>query len=137
MGALAPVFSNVLLQRSSTQREFLTRSVTLREQLYSDFIKEASELYVTSLTRNLEDFGRLIHLYELVSRIRLIASGPVVKAAEEFVKQILMHFAEKNLTIEQLQNIALTSKVHPLQHFSEVCRVELQAIARNMKLPSM
>jgi len=96
--------------------------VTLREQLYSDFIK---------------DFGRLIHLYELVSRIRLMASSPVVKAAEDFVKQILMHFAEENLTIEQLQNIALTSKVHPLQHFSEVCRVELQAITRNMKLPTM
>jgi hypothetical protein len=111
--------------------------VALREQLYSDFIKEASELYVASLTHNLEDFGRLIRLYELVSRIRLMASVSVVKAAEEFVKQILVHFAEENLTIEQLRNTALTSKTHPLQHFSEVCRTELQAIAHNMKLPTM
>ena len=136
VGALAPVFSNVLLQRSSTQREFLTRSVALREKLYSEFIQLSSELYVNSLTSSLEDFGRMVGLYELVSRIRLIASDSVVSAAEEFVKEILRHFSEENLTVEQLQAIALSSKEHPLRHFSEVCRAELRSISRNMRLPT-
>jgi hemerythrin len=78
----------------------------------------------------------MVGLYELVSRIRLIASDSVVSAAEEFVKEILRHFSEENLTVEQLQAIALSSKEHPLRHFSEVCRAELRSISRNMRLPT-
>jgi hypothetical protein len=42
--------------------------VTSREALYSDFIKEASGLFVASVTHNLEDLGDMVSLYALVQR---------------------------------------------------------------------
>ena len=135
IGSLAPVFSSVILQRSTTHREFLTRNTALREVLYSDFIREASALYVSSLTRDLENFDQLIGLYALVSRIRLVSSDMVVDAAEAFVRVILGHFAERNLSVAELQQVALAAKAPPLEAFSVACRIELQTISSTMRLP--
>ena len=53
IGALAPVLTNVLVQRSAARRDLAKRTVGHREALYSDFINEASGLFVTSVTHNL------------------------------------------------------------------------------------
>ena len=99
VGALGPVLSSYVLQRSAAQCELSNRQIALRESLYSDFIKEASRLYATSLTQALENLDDLVALYALVSRIRLFASEPVVRAAEEFVKQIVGHYGKPNLRV--------------------------------------
>ena len=82
VGALAPVLSNFILQRSVTQRDLLNRQISQRETLYSDFINEASRIYAKSVTHDLENMDELVSLYALVSRIRLMATEPVVRAAE-------------------------------------------------------
>ena len=63
VGALAPVLSSVLVQRSAARRELANRMVASREALYSDFIKEASRLLVASVTHNLENLGDLVSVY--------------------------------------------------------------------------
>src|SRR5271154_6864881 len=130
IGGLAPVMSNYVLQRGQTQRDLLNRQITQRETLYSDFIKEASSLYANSVTRSLENLDGLVSLYALVSRIRLTASEPVLHAAEAFVKQIVQHYGEPNLTGEQIRAAALSAKADPLDVFSLACRRELQDILR-------
>src|SRR5713101_4578622 len=62
VGALGPVLSSYVLQRSAAQREISNRQIALRETLYSDFIKEASRLYATSLTHVLENLDDLVSL---------------------------------------------------------------------------
>jgi hypothetical protein len=126
VGALGPVLSSYVLQRSAAQRELSNRQIALRESLYSDFIKEASRLYATSLTQALENLDDLVALYALVSRIRLFASEPVVVAAEEFVKQIVAHYGKPNLSVEQIRTAALSAKADPLDVFSFACRKELR-----------
>ena len=127
VGAVAPVFSNYVSQRSLARRELLNRQVALRETLYVDFIKEASRAYADSMTNVLETIDELVSLYALVSRIRLIASKPVLKAAEALVKVIVHHYGEPNLTVAQLRDAALSS-ADPLDVFSTACRRELQEI---------
>ncbi len=75
IGAIAPVLSSYVLQRSVAERETSSRDISLREALYSDFIKEASRLYLVSLNNLLENLDDLVPLYALVSRIRLFASA--------------------------------------------------------------
>ena len=79
---MAPVLSNYVFQRSLAQREFLNRQITQRETVYSDLIKEASRAYADSMTHGLETPDELVSLYALVSRIRWLASKPVLEAAE-------------------------------------------------------
>ena len=130
IGALAPVLSSYVLQRSVAQREVSNREIGLREGLYSDFIKEASRTYLVSLTHELEDLGDLMELYSLVSRIRLFASEPVVLAAEDLVKRIVEHYGDPNLSIEQIRARALAAKADPLDVFSLACRKELRDLIR-------
>jgi hypothetical protein len=128
VGALAPVLSNYMLQRSQTQRDLLNRQMSQRETLYSDFIKGASPVYANSLTHSLEALDELVSLYSLVSRIRLLASEPVVDAAETIVRQILQHYGEPNLSVEQMRAAALAAHADPLDDFSIACRKELRDI---------
>jgi predicted methyltransferase len=134
VGALAPVLSNFVLQRSVTQRDLLNRQISQRETLYSDFINEASRIYAKSVTQDLEDMDELVSLYALVSRIRLMATEPVVRAAEAFVKLIVTHYGEPNLTVEQIRSAALSAKAEPLDVFSLACRKELRMILKRGEL---
>jgi hypothetical protein len=63
-----------------------------------------------------------------VSRIRLLASEPVVDAAETIVRQILQHYGEPNLSVEQMRAAALAAHADPLDDFSVACRKELRDI---------
>jgi len=128
VGSLAPVLSNYVIQRSLTQRDLLYRQLGQREVLYSDFIKEASRLYADAMIHELEDLNALVSLYALVSRIRLLASDPVVIAAEDFVKLIVQHYGDPNLTLDQMRAAALSEKADPLDVFSSACRRELRDI---------
>jgi hypothetical protein len=130
VGALGPVLSNYVLQRSQTQRDLMSKLIAQRENLYSDFIKEASSIYANSVTHNLENLDELVSLYALVSRIRLLASEPVLLAAENFVKQIVQHYGEPNLTVEQMRAAVLSAKADPLDVFSFACRKELGDILK-------
>jgi hypothetical protein len=134
IGALAPLLSNFLLQRSVTQRDLLNRQISQREMLYSDFINEASRAYAKSVMHDLEDLDELVSLYALVSRIRLMATEPVVHAAEDFVKSIVAHYGEPNLTVEQIRAAALSAKGEPLDVFSLACRKELRTILQRGEL---
>lgn len=134
VGALAPVLSNFILQRSVTQRDLLNRQISQRETLYSDFINEASRIYAKSVTNNLEEMDELVSLYALVSRIRLMATEPVVRAAEAFVKRIVTHYGEPNLTVDQIVSAALSAKGEPLDVFSLACRKELRVILQRGEL---
>ena len=116
VGAVAPVFSNYVSQRSLARRELLNRQVALRETLYVDFIKEASRAYADSMTNVLETIDELVSLYALVSRIRLIASKPVLEAAEALVKVIVHHYG-RLLTIERASRARCSSpRIAPRSH---------------------
>jgi hypothetical protein len=128
VGSLAPVLSNYVLQRSATERDLLNRQLGQRESLYSDFIKEASRLYADAMIHELDDLNDIVSLYALVSRIRLLASEPVVRAAEDFVKLIVQHYGDPNLTLEEIRTAALSQRADPLDIFSFACRRELRNI---------
>jgi hypothetical protein len=134
VGALAPVLSNFILQRSVTQRDLLNRQISQRETLYSDFINEASRIYAKSVTHDFENIDELVSLYALVSRIRLMATEPVVHAAESFVKIVVANYGEPNLSPEQIRAAALSAKTEPLDVFSLACRRELRTILQRGEL---
>jgi hypothetical protein len=134
VGVLVPVLSNVILLRGRIQRDLLNRQIPQQEKLYSDFINEASRIYARSITSNLETLDELVSLYALVSRMRLMASESVVQAAETFVKQVVLHYGEPNLTVEEMRAAALAAKADPLDIFSFACRKELRNILRRGEL---
>jgi hypothetical protein len=106
----------------------LERELGARQSLYSAFIQFATKIYVDATTKELEDADDLVALYALISRIRLIASAPVIEAAEEFAANVTKRYGEKAIPIEVLKNTTLSPHIDPLNAFSSRCRDELRSL---------
>ena len=129
LGALTPVLSNYVLQRSATQRDLVTRELADRQTLYSDFIANAARLYADAITSNTFQMNDAVGLYALVSRMRLVAPPRVVAAAEAAARKILERYKADNVPLENLPVSALSSGLDPLQEFSTTCRGDLLDLA--------
>ena len=71
-----------LNQHKQTVRELTQARYREREALYAQFITEASRLAVDALTHSLDTLEKLVILYGIIGRIRLVASEEVLAEAE-------------------------------------------------------
>ena len=137
VGGLASLASTWVSERTRHKRDLLQREITKRETTYSDFINNASKLYVASATHNLNDddanleseLEGAVSLYGIASRIRLFASDRVIKEAEAVLDLILMQFGAENISVHELREKKLNER-DPLKTFSVSCRRELQDLQR-------
>lgn len=131
VGGLASLTSTWLGERSRHRRDLVQREISKRESAYSDFIEQASKLFVASATHNINDdeveVEGTVSLYAVASRIRLFASDQVMKAAEQVLDLIIKQYGSENVSIEQLRQTA-AEKRDPLKDFSVICRRELKEI---------
>jgi hypothetical protein len=136
VGGLASLASTLVGERSRHRRDLLQRELAKRETVYSDFIDQASKLYVASATRQIEDddaeLEGVVALYAVASRLRLFANDQVIMEAEKVVDQIIMQYGAENVSAEQLRESAFEKKDDPLKAFSIICRRELQYLHRGM-----
>jgi hypothetical protein len=130
LGGLTPIISNYLIQRGLTQRELLTRELVERQNLYAEFIRFGTTLYVSAMTKEPQDenFDDLVALYALVGRIRLYASAPVIEAAQDFAALVNETYGSAAVSTEDLRSATLKPHLDPLHPFSVECRKELEEI---------
>jgi hypothetical protein len=135
VGGLASLTSTWVGERSRHRRDMVQREIAKRETAYADFIDQASKVFVASATHNInDDEGELVgtvSLYAVASRIRLFASDPVMKEAEQVLDLIFTQYGAENLSVEQLRKTAMEKK-DPLKDFSAICRRELNDVQRRM-----
>jgi hypothetical protein len=130
VGGSATIATAWVTQRVQGQRELVSAEIRKRELLYTKFISECSKLAVDSLDHALDRPETLLQVYALQNRIRLTASDAVIVAATQTINLILKQYFERNITIEELRELAHpnNSDNDPLKVFSEACRNELQQI---------
>jgi hypothetical protein len=140
VGGLASLASTWVSERTRHKRDLIQREITKRETTYSDFIDQASKLFVTSATHNINDADAAsletelegaVSLYGIASRIRLFASDRVIEEAEAVLDLILVQFGAENISVDQLREKKLNER-DPLKAFSISCRRELKDIQRVM-----
>ena len=125
VGAAASIGTTWITQRTQTVRAQMKGKLRDRESLYGEFITEASRLTVEALSHSLEQPERLVKLYGILGRIRLVAADPVLVAAEACCRQIVDLYSEPNMTIEQIRVAFERDRVDPIKDFSTACRKEL------------
>ena len=128
VGGSATVATAWLTQKTLTRRELNVRDMRQREKLYGDFIGECARLLIDAFTHTLEDPEKLLPLYALTNRIRLTASQPVVAEAERLLARITEQYFSRNLTVEEMRQLARSNDADPLRTFGETCRMELKSI---------
>ena len=123
-GALATILTSWVRQRRQHRDLLTSRTNSKREELYKSFIEEASRLYADALIKDKSEISELVDLYALIGRMKIQSSDDVIEAAERVGRLILETYLSPNRTFADLPD--LLNEVHPLRHFSEACRRELQ-----------
>ena len=129
VGAGASIFTTWMTQRSQFIRERAVEELRRRELLYEEFIKDASNSVIDSLSNSLDQPEKFVELYSNLSRIRLLSSPPVLAAAEECCRQIVELYSKPNMTVEEIRTSFEVNHFDPLQEFSAACRAELHQFA--------
>jgi hypothetical protein len=129
VGAVVSGFIAWNTQRMQTVRELIQERLRERQALYGEFITEASRLVVDAVSHSLETTEKLVNLYGILGRIRLVSSGKVLAEAEKCVRQIVDLYESPNLTVEQVRASMDSDDFDPLKGFSSACRAELLRVA--------
>ncbi len=128
VGGSATVATAWITQKTLTRRELNTRDMRQREKLYGDFIAECARLLIDAFSHTLDAPEKLLELYALTNRIRLTASPPVLAEAEHMLSQIADQYFSRNLTVEEMRQLAHSAGADPLKAFGEACRAELKSM---------
>ena len=130
VGGLASFATTFFTQRNQAHRDFLSRDVAHREELYAQFIKETTNLYVDSLDKPLTNPTALIGVFSLVGRIRLTAGDKVLLAAETVMDTIVDSYNRPPIKFEEVYKVWRKEHVDPLKEFTEACREELKRMLK-------
>jgi hypothetical protein len=131
VGGSATIATAWVSQRTQNRRKLVRNEIRKRETLYSEYVAECSRLAIDALDHTLDDPSKVFNVYALQNRIRLIASEPVVAAADDTLHQILSTYFGPNVSRDEMRTIALTRQVDPLKPFAVAARLELQQLTRS------
>jgi hypothetical protein len=132
VGGLASFLTTYFTQRHQAHRDLMLREAAHREELYSQFIKEAANVYVDSLDKTLQSPASLLGVYSLVGRIRLVSNDTVLAAAEKVVDVIIDSYNLRPTTFDDIYKSGHKSQFDPLKEFTEACREERKAMLKNI-----
>jgi hypothetical protein len=128
VGGVMSMLSTLLAQHAQVRAQRLTEQKSKLEQLYSDFIDEASRLYTNALTHDSPQIADFVGIYAKISKMRFMSSPEVIACAEGIIGTIIKTYSEPNRDLTQLRAATGQDIVDPLRSFSDICRRELQSL---------
>ena len=125
VGALTSFMTTWLTLNSQDRANRAVREMTRRENLYGQFIEEATKLYSDALMNESEDAKKFIGLYALASKLRLFASPEVLAKAEQVLTHIIEIYTDPKKDFHWAIGSQDPRNMDILRTFSEACRREL------------
>jgi hypothetical protein len=129
-GAAIGGLTSFVSSRTQAKAQWLAQIQLRRQELYKEFIGDASKLFIHALQNDADkaDVFALMALYAEVSRMRVLSTTGVVDSADQIVREIIDKYQEPNKTVPQLRDMAHSGLIDPLRNFSEACRAEFQSL---------
>lgn len=124
IGGFTSLAASWLTQRVQVDAQQMAHTVSTREELYKDFIEEASQSYAFALEHTEVDVAKIVRLYALVSRMRVLSSQRIVEQADFVMQRIMETYRAPNRTIREEAELIRSGGLDPLLAFSEACREE-------------
>ena len=116
-----------LNQKVQFRTQQVAHDVSRREELYKNFIEDASACYAAALVHDQTGLSiglsNLVKLYAMLNRMRVLSSPRVVESAEKVVPIIIKTYGAPKLDIEELVKEP-AFPIDPLKEFSNRCREE-------------
>jgi hypothetical protein len=130
IGGAMSFLGSWVAQQKQLRAQWFGQDRIRRQDLYKEFIQEASKCFVDALQHEKPNIGSIVVLYEKLSRMRVISSPEVLAAAEEVVKRIIDTLLQTpiSLTSERVHEMFESGSADILRSFGEACRVEFDAL---------
>lgn len=125
IGGVTSITSAWLTQRTERRENHRHLERIKREDLYGDFIMEASRLYGDALSHEKNDVTSLVQLYAIIGKLRLSASQDVVAAAETAMDVLIATYLAPNRDLRELRAFAHEGGMNFLLAFGQACRTDL------------
>ena len=128
IGGLTSFATSWLTQQTQVKVQQSAHNLTRREELYKDFVEEASKLYADSLIHETSDVSQLVRLYAMISRMRVLSSTTTIESADKVARMIVNTYLAPNKTFPELRDMVNSGAIDLLRDFSEACREEFQKL---------
>jgi hypothetical protein len=129
VGGLTSMLSTLFAQRAQVRAQRIAEQKSKLENLYGDFIDEASRLYTNALTHDNPQLTDFVGIYAKISKMRFLSSPEVIASAEGTISAVIETYMGPNRDLTQLRAGANDDTVDPLRSFSDICRAELQTLS--------
>ena len=128
IGGLTSVLASWLTQRGKARAQLLTHDIMSRENLYKEFIREASKCYIHALQHEEADIPALAELYAHFSSMRVISSKRVLETANQIERKIVDGYLVPRKSFQELREMVNSGSFDLLRDFTAACRAELQSL---------
>jgi hypothetical protein len=125
IGGLTSLAASWLTQHVQFSAQLRAGNLNKREELYKDFIDEASKWYADAYEHDRAEVSNLVNLYALVSRMHVLSSPRVLENADRVVRVIIETYLAPNKTFRDVTELLDNEAMNPLRDFSNACREEL------------
>jgi hypothetical protein len=129
IGGLTSFAAAWVTQRQQANVQWLLQEKTRRQELYQQFIEEASKLYVDAQMHDQAAIPALVSLYASINKMRIVSNPDIAERADKVVRLIVDSYVLPNKTFQELQTMIDSGKLDPLRDFSEACREELSLLS--------
>ncbi len=126
IGGLTSFATSWFTQQAQLRTAGREARTTKLEALYNEYIALAAGLYVDALTHQAEELSKMVPLYALGSRMRLMSSRAVADAALRIDDSILETYLAPNRSLQEARELVREGDIKTLLiAFSEACREDL------------
>ena len=122
------VLASWLTQHTQARAQWLAQDKFRREELYREFIDDASRAYLDALQHDKADMAVLISLYAKIGRMRVLSPPDVVESAQRVAHKIVDTYLEPEKNFIELREMVNDRSIDLLNDFSEACRREFELL---------
>jgi hypothetical protein len=127
-GGLTSVLASWLTQRTALRADWLAHDRSRKQELYKEFIEEATHCYVDALQHNEPDLSSLANLYAKISRMRVQSSRGVTDEADLIGRKIVDAYLAPGKSFVEIRAMLADGSIDILGSFGEMCRAEFESL---------
>ncbi|RKT27551.1 hypothetical protein B0G69_3378 [Paraburkholderia sp. RAU2J] len=128
VGALTSVFATWLTQRTRVRAEWRANDRVRRQELYKEFIEEATKCYVHALQHNEPDLSSLGNLHGKIGLMRVHSSREVADEADVIGRKIVDTYLAPDKTFVEIREMLADGSIDILATFGDACRTEFESL---------
>src|SRR6266849_9883139 len=126
VGGITSIATSWLGQQRQTKEQRKAQQKLELQDLYRQFIQDASKLYVDALEHNTTEIAKLVDIYATINRMRVRSSPKVIAAADNALRTIIATYAKEDATFSGIRQSISHGFPDPLRAFSEAAHEELK-----------